>query len=119
MFERLGGDKKQFIKLFQETRAGKRRSKLLKNPTLKDNVSYMCDRFLGMGPSGDWLWSIGFVVVYRITYLAGRSAVGTTSQFRRDSNHGRTRKSELRGGLNSAWLVWPNRGGSEAIPRRI
>ena len=89
--------------------------KLLKNPISKDNVSYMYDRFLGMGPSGDRLWSIGVVVVYGITYLAGRSAVGTTSQFRRDSNHGRTRKSELHGGLNSAVLVWPNHGGFAAL----
>ena len=41
----------------------------------------MYDRFLGMGPSGDRLWSIGFVVVYRITYLVGRSAVGTMFRF--------------------------------------
>ena len=92
---------------------------LLKNPTSKDNVSYRYDRFLGMGPSGDRLWSIGFVVVYRITYLAGRSAVGTTSQFRRDSNHGKTRKSELLGGLKPAWPVWPSHGGSEALSWRF
>ena len=97
----------------------KSQKELLKNPTSKDNVSYMYDRFLGMGPSGDRLWSIGFVVVYRITYLAGRSAVGTMFQIYRDSNHGETRKSELLGGLNPALLVWPNHGGSEAVSWRF
>ena len=84
-------------------------SKLLKNPTSKDNLSYMYDSFLGMGFSG------GKDGLHGITCLAWRIAVGAASQIHRDSNHGKTKKNEPLGGLNAAMLVSPNHGGFETL----
>ena len=51
---------------------------------LKDNVRYVCDSFLGIGFSGDRLWSIA------------------AFQMCCDSNHGEAGKSDLLGGLKLA-----------------
>ena len=51
------------------------------------------------------------------TCLAWRSAMGATSQIYRDSNHGKTRKSDMLGTLKPSVLVWRNHGGFEALSR--
>ena len=49
------------------------------------------------------------------TCLAWPSTVRAAPKNYHESNHGKTRKSNLLGGLNPALLVWPNHGGSEAF----
>ena len=51
----------------------------------------------------------------RTARLARRGVAGAASQKRHDSNHEETGKGDPLWGLKTAFGVWPNHGGFEAI----